>query len=431
MQISSPAWPASEARPTRMWTARNRLILAMLIFGGVLNYADRQIIAVLKPMLQADLHWSDADYGRLTSVFQFASAVAFLASGWLVDRIGWRKANPLAVGAWSVAAMAHAFARTIGQFTVARFALGATEALGTPTAIKTIAAVFRNEERSLAMGIMNAANTAGAIVTPLIIPVLALKVGWAHSFLITGGLGLVWVGAWLLLSPGGRGADAVDLVPAAPAAQPAARVRWRDVLADRRTWAIAGAKVLSDQVWWLLLFWMPDLFHRVFHLGMRQFGGPLAAIYACAALGSLIAGYVPTRMLERGFSLNATRKLVLLGAALLVVPVWLVPGVRDYWVATALLGLTLAAHQGFSVNVFALTTDVVPAPRVATVISIGALCGNLAGMVILQVAGWVLDAGYGYGPLLALASVSYLAGVGWVQLLLPRIVAAEPGPATA
>ena len=411
-----------------MWTARNRLILAMLIFGGVLNYADRQIIAVLKPMLQADLHWTDLDYGRLTSVFQLASAIAFLGSGWLVDRVGWRRANPLAVGLWSLAAMAHAVARTVGQFTVARLALGATEALGTPTAVKTIAAVFRNEERSLAFGIMNAANTLGAVITPLLIPLLALKVGWANSFLITGGLGLVWVAVWLLVSPGGAHEPVAAAIETSPAVE---KVRWRVVLADRRTWAIAGAKVLSDQVWWLLLFWMPDLFHRVFHLSMQAFGAPLAVIYACAAAGSLIAGYVSTRLLAAGVSLNMARKLTLLAAAVLVLPVWFVPQMGNYWWATAILGLTLAAHQGFSVNIFALATDITPAPRVATVISVGALCGNLAGMVILQVAGWVLGRGYGYGPLLAVASVSYLLAVGWIQLLLPNIVAADVSPQEA
>jgi ACS family hexuronate transporter-like MFS transporter len=400
------------------WSARNCLVLGLITVGGVLNYADRQIIAVLKPMLQAELHWSDGDYGNLTSVFQLASAVALLGSGWLVDRIGWRRANPLAVGLWSLAAMAHAAARTVGQFTLARIALGATEALGTPTAIKTIAALFAAEARAMAVGILNAANTVGAIVTPLIIPLVALKIGWANSFLLTGGLGLVWVVAWYALRPG-RQPDTAG-APAPAVAQP---VRWSEVLSDRRTWAVAGAKVLSDQVWWLLLYWMPDLFHRVFHLGMAAFGAPLAVIYACAAVGSLISGFASGRLLKAGVSLNATRKLLLLISAVLVVPVWLAPLVGSYWLAAAILGLTLAAHQSFSVNVFALATDISPASRVATVIAIGAFCGNLAGMVILQVAGWTLGHGYGYGPLLAWASVSYLLGVGWVQLLLPRIVA--------
>ncbi len=407
-----------------MWSARNRLILIMLIAGGMLNYADRQIIAVLKPMLQHSLHWTDGDYGHMTAIFQFASAIALLGSGWVVDRIGWRAANPLAVGSWSLAAMAHAFTRTLGQFTVARVALGATEAFGTPTAIKTIAAIFRNEERSLALGVMNAANTVGAIVTPLIIPWLAAQIGWAKSFLVTGGLGLVWVAVWFIAAPAKSYAPPPSTTPAAPRE----KVRWSVVLSDRRTWAVAGAKVLSDQVWWLLLFWMPDLFHRLYHLTPTAFGAPLAVIYACAAVGSMVAGFASTRALERGVSLNATRKFSLLTAALLVTPLWLVLLAPNYWVATAILGLALAAHQGFSVNVFALATDVSPAPRVATVISLGAFCGNMAGAAILQAAGWAMTKGHGYAPLLAFASISYLLGVGWVHLLLPRIVAADPEP---
>ena len=407
-----------------MWRGRNGLILVMLIASGMLNYADRQIIAVLKPLLQASLHWSDRDYGHLTSVFQFASAIALLGSGWAVDRIGWRRANPLAVGGWSLAAMAHAFTRTLGQVTLARVALGGAEAFGTPAAIKTIAAVFRNEDRSLALGLLNAANSLGAIITPLIIPWIALQLGWANAFLVTGGLGLVWVAVWLMASPGKDPAHAAPLAP-----QPVDRVRWSVVLGDRGTWAVAGAKALSDQVWWLLLFWMPDLFHRVFHLSMAGLGAPLAVIYGCAGVGSLIGGWAPTSLLRRGVGLNLARKSTLLGAALLVTPVWLVLAVHNAWAATEILGLTLAAHQAYSVNVFALAADIAPASRVATVVSVGAFCGNMAGAAILQGAGWVLNAGYGYGPLLALASVSYLLGVGWIQLLAPQITAAPPEPA--
>jgi ACS family hexuronate transporter-like MFS transporter len=184
-----------------MSVLHRRLLLALIISAGILNYADRQVIAVLKPLLQEALHWSDSDYGYLTAVFQFAAAFAFLGAGWIVDRVGWRWANPLAVGAWSVAAMAHSLARTLGQFTVARIALGATESLGTPTGVKTIAVLFTAKERSIAIGAMNAAGCAGAIVTPLVIPALALKWGWGAAFLVTGGLGFLWVAAWMLLTP--------------------------------------------------------------------------------------------------------------------------------------------------------------------------------------------------------------------------------------
>ena len=398
---------------------RNQLILALLILAGMLNYADRQIIAVLKPLLERELHWGDVDYGRVTALFQLGSALALLGAGWLVDRIGWRRANPLAVGGWSVAAMAHAAARTTAQFGAVRFALGATEAMATPTAIKTIASVFRPEERAMAFGIMNAANGLGAIATPLLIPMLALKIGWANSFLVTGGLGLVWVGAWVWAKPGRAIVDPAQHETAEGAR--AEKAHWSVVLRDRRTWAIAGAKALSDQVWWLLLFWAPDLLHRVYHLGLDSFGAPLAVMYACASVGSLAAGQISKSLMSAGVSLNATRKFSLLGFGALAVPVWFAPHMSNYWQATAILALTLAAHQAYSTTIFALVTDISPGGRVATVVSIGAFCGNLAGTVILQAAGFVLGAGYGYGPLLGLASVSYLLGTAWIQLLLPRL----------
>jgi ACS family hexuronate transporter-like MFS transporter len=403
-----------------------RILLALLITSGVLNYADRQIIAVLKPLLQSDLRWSDADYGHLTAAFQFAAAFAYLGAGWVVDRVGWRWANPLATGTWSLAAMAHALARTLGQFTVARIALGATESLGTPTAVKTIAALFEARERSVALGAMNAAGNIGAIITPLFVPALALSFGWGAAFLVTGGIGLLWVAAWLIAARGDAPIPAVGVVPTL--SHDAGPVSWRAVLGDRRTWTIAGGKVLSDPVWWFLLFWAPDFFHRIFHLDMRGFAVPLAVVYTAAAGGSLLGGFVSGRLIAAGVGIIKARKLTMLVSALLVLPVPLALVVSNYWLAVAILGLTLAAHQGFSVNLFALTTDVLPGRRVGTVISVAALCGNLAGMVVLQLAGSVIGRGGGYGLLFGMAAVTYLLALGWIQLMLPRDAGAHAQP---
>ncbi|MFV3075893.1 MFS transporter [Niveispirillum fermenti] len=398
------------------------LLLALVMLAGILNYTDRQIIAVLKPMLEEQLGWSDADYGFLVAAFQFAAAVAFIFAGWLIDRLGWRVGNPVAVGSWSMAAIVHGMATTMREFTAVRVALGATEALGTPAAIKTVAVWFQARERSLALGFVNAAGNIGAIIAPLVVPVIALAYGWRAAFYIMGGLGLVWVLAWWALT---RSPYFQNPPPTQATAVEGARVPWRTVLSDRRTWAFAGAKVFSDQVWWFLLFWMPDLFIRVFGLDMRGFGVPLATIYAIAAIGSLAGGYFSGHLLARGVGLNRARKLTLLVCALLVLPVPLVLMVENYWLAVALLGLTLAAHQGFSVNLFATATDIIPQRRIATVISIGALCGNLAGMFILQLAGWVLAAGGTYAPMFALVSVSYLLALGWLHLLQPVLRPAD------
>jgi MFS transporter, ACS family, hexuronate transporter len=393
------------------------LLLTLLILAGILNYADRQLIAVLKPLLQETLHWDDKDYGNLTTVFQFAAAFALLGSGWIVDRVGWRAANPLAVASSSLATMAHAASRTLAQFTVARIALGATVSLGTPVAIKTIAENFEPRHSAIAFASLNAAGNAGAIITPLLTPAVALAWGWSGAFLLTGALGLAWVLAWVMfvrnLAPAPRSGRGNELQPAA------APVSLGDVLTQRRTWAIAGGKALSDSVWWFLLFWAPDFFHRVFHLGMQDFAAPLALIYTAAALGAMAGGMVSGRLISNGMAVVRARKAVMLICALLVLPAPVALFVHGYWPAVLVLGLTLAAHQGFSVNLFALTTDVTPKSSVATTISIGALCGNVAGMGILRVAGEAVGSQGGYGLLFGFTAVAYLLALAWIHCLLP------------
>ncbi len=401
-------------------TAARTAVLVLLFMAGILNYIDRSMISVLKPMLQADLGWSDDDYGRVTGVFQFAAAMTYIVAGPIVDWIGWRWSNPLAVGAWSLAAMSHAFAATMGQFTIARIALGSTEAFGTPLGVKTVALFFSLRQRSFALGLQNASGNVGAIVTPLIVPGLAVAIGWQACFILVGVIGLIWVFAWLIL------AARIRPIPSAEATSadtiPPARAPLSDVLTDRRTWAIAGAKVLSDVNWWFLLFWLPDIFNRQFHLAMRDFGVPLAIIFAMAGTGSLAGGFISGQLIARGFSLNAARKLTLLGCACLMAPIPLVLITENYWIAVMIFGTALAGHQGFSVNIFTLTTDMIPNTRVGTVISIGALCGNLAGMTVLFLAGSWIGQGYGYAPFLFMAATGYFLALTWIQLLVPRAV---------
>jgi ACS family hexuronate transporter-like MFS transporter len=377
----------------------------------MLNYVDRQAIAVLKPVIAADLNWSDADYGRLASLFQFAAAVGFVFAGRLVDRLGVKWANPAGVVAWSLAAMSHGWARTFAQFAAARAALGLTESMGTPSGIKTVSALFGADARAAAIGLMNAAGNVGAILTPVLVPLIAAPLGWRASFVAIGAAGLVWALVW---------ASAVTGLESQSGARDRSDAAGIPILRDRRTWAIAGAKALSDHVWWLLLFWAPDFFHRVFHLGLTQLAAPLAIVYGCAAIGSLLGGAASTALVSRGMEVVRARRLVLLVCALLVTPAPLALTAQNQWIAAGLIGLLLAAHQGFSVNIFALVGDVVPANAVGRVTAFGSLCGNLAGMAVVFVAGEILTRGVGYGPLLELCAVSYLAAWTWLRLMLPR-----------
>ncbi len=388
----------------------------MVILAGVLNYVDRTIIAVLKPVISADLHWTDEDYGALASLFQAASAFALLFTGRIADWLGVKLANPVGVIAWSLAAAGHGLARTIPQFAVARMALGASEAMGTPAGIKTINRLYGPDERSSAIGLGNATNSVGAIVAPLFIPAIALAFTWRGAFVAVGLVGLIWSIVWFSTVRG-----LVELPPAA--AEPGEH---GSVLRDRTTWIIAIPKLLSDQVWWLLLFWAPDYLHRQFGLNLSQVGAPLAAIYGGAAAGSLLAGFISTRLIRAGVPVGKVRKGVLLVCALLVLPAPLALHVGNYWEAVALIGLMLGAHQGYSVTLFSTIGDIVPAAKVGRVTSFGAFCGNLAGMGIVYAAGRALHLGYGYAPFFYLAAASYIAGVAWMQLLAPRLPVLPP-----
>ncbi len=401
-------------------TLRDRrwIILGFLVAAAIINYADRQVIAVLKPDIQREMGWTDGDYGTLASLFQFAAATGLVFAGWLVDRLGIRYANPVGVAAWSLAAMGHALARTLAQFSLVRVALGATEAIGTPMAMKTVSALFDADERSNAIGLSNASTNIGAIVTPLLLAPVAAITGWRAAFLLVGGAGLVWVAAWLMAVRNWSPPETAAAAEAKP------QTSYRAILASRTTWAIIGAKALSDQVWWLLLFWAPDLFHRVFHLTTAQLGVPLAIVYAFAAAGSLFGGAASARLVSRGMTPVRARLTLISGAAVVALAILGSLGASGPLMAAGMIGVTLAAHQTFSVNLFALIGDVTPGDRVGSVTSLGALFGNLAGMGIVALAGFILQSGMGYTPLVTIAGLSYLAGAGWLWLVLPATVKA-------
>jgi ACS family hexuronate transporter-like MFS transporter len=385
-----------------------------LVFtAAAINYVDRQIIALLKPVLEEQFGWSGQDYGNLTAAFQLAATIAFLGAGWFIDRIGLRWGYALAVSGWSLAAMAHAFASSLLQFAIARMALGAAESVHTPAAVKSLAICFPPRERSLALGIMNTAPNIGAILTPLLIPPMVVLFGWRMAFILTGAAGLLWAVCWLAVRRALPSAD-LTATEAAPA-----RVSWRELLRDRRTWAIAICKGFADQGWWFLLFWTPDFFHRRFDLDMSHLGAPIATIYFMAALGSLLGGILPNRLLAFGWSLDRARRTALLGSALVVLALPTALLTSDYWATVAIVGLALAGHQSFVTNLFATVTEAFPARVIGSVIGISSMVGNLSGLAVLELAGWVLSENGSYMPMFLLCGSGYLLGWMTLQLLMP------------
>lgn len=391
------------------------ILFALLALSGVLALVDRQIISVLKPEMAAELGWTDDDYGTLGAWFQGATAVALLGAGPLVDKLGVKWANPIAVVSWSIAAMFHGWAHSLVQFTFCRIGLGATEAAVTPTAIKTIATIFPPHMRSTGVGLQNAIASFGAISAPFLIPLIAIPFGWRGAFVLAGIAGVVWGLAWLAATRRIR-FDDTGIRPLRAGAAPAT-----SVLRDRAGWAVAGAKFLSDSTWWLLLFWMPDFLHRQFGLSGLGLAPYLALAYTGAAAGSILSGTLATHFLARGVPVNRVRKTAMLISGLMVLPLPVALLAHSPLAAAGILAMVLAAHQGFSTNLFALITDVTEKSKIGRMTSFGVFSGNIGGMLILKVAGMVLAAGLGYLPLFLFAAVSYLLALGWIHLMLPTI----------
>ncbi len=400
--------------------SRNFLI-ALLFVGTIINYVDRQVLSLLKPSIEAAYGWGDAEFAHFAAMSQLAAAAALIFVGWLVDRFGVRIAYGAAVAIWSVAGMAHAFAAGVGQFLAARVVLVAAEAVNTPVAVKAAAQYLPIRTRSMALGIVNTAPNIGNILAPLTVIPFAVAFGWQAAFIVTGALGFVWLLAWIAgtraLTPLPRAAGAVDR-----------KLSFAEAAQDRRTWAIAGAKALTDMFWWFFTFWLPDLFHKVFALSQEQLVGPTALAFALAALGALSGGSLFPWLLARGRSVNSARKTAMLVFALIIVPIPLALTAASPWTAAAIIGMGLFAHQGFSTNIFGFAADAIPAARVATVMAIGAIAGNIAGFGIQEATGRLLTGGYGYQPLFFGAAVAYLLALGWVHLLVPQIRAEDDVP---
>ncbi len=387
-------------------------LITLLFLGNALNYVDRQVLALLKPTLEVEFGWTDQDYAHLGSSFQFAAAGALLAVGWFVDRLGVRLAYAIAVTVWSLAGAAHALATTVQQFVTARMVLAIGETVSTPAGLKAAAIYLPAERRNLAIGVVNTASNIGAIITPLLIPPFAIAFGWKAAFLVTGALGFVWLVGWWF---GTR-----TLTPVGSVAE-RAPVNWGELLSDRRTWVVVGAKFMTDCVWWFVLFWMPDFFARDFGLKQAQLGWPIAIIFSLAALGAVTSGGLYPWLQSRGWSVNTARKGSMLFYAMVVFAMPAALLASNHWVAAILIGLGLFAHQGFSTNIFGMTADIVPAMRIASVIALGAVAGNLAGIGIIELTGWSLSSGIGYWPMFAICAVAYMAALAWIHILLPVI----------
>ena len=428
LDSSAPRPPSPEGRGGQGVRAPYRWTICALLFAvTTINYMDRQVLSILAPTLQRELSWSESQYAAVVYSFTLVYAFGFLIAGRWLDRVGVRRGFATAVVVWSLAAIGHAFARTTAAFSAARALLGLGEAANFPGAIKSVGEWFPKEERALATGIFNAGTNTGAILTPLIVPVIALNWGWRWAFVATGSLGFLWLFLWLALyrspasplsgterGPGGEDSGAMPRVP------------WLRLLTFRQTWAIVAGKFLADPIWWFYLYWLPKFLDRTYGIKLAQVALPLITVYVIADVGSIGGGWLSGRLLNRGWTVNRARKTAMLLMALAIVPTALAPRVGSMWGAVLIVSVAAAAHQGWSANVYTLASDMFPPGAVASVSGIGGFAGAMGGVLFQWLTGRILDAtGGNYASIFAVCGFAYVTAWTIIHLLAPRL---EPAP---
>jgi len=437
-------------------------ICALLFFATTVNYLDRQVLSLLKPVLEDEFGWSNSQYADIAAIFQFTYAIAMLFAGRIIDKLGTKKGYMWAIVIWSIGAMIHAWAVPIGEsmltvlgwvgiitvplsvlgFMFSRFVLAIGEAGNFPAAIKATAEYFPKKERSFATGIFNSGANVGAILAPLSVPWIESVWGWEAAFLVVGGIGFLWIIFWLIfydspekqkrmrkeelayIQAGDEPATLID-----GKAEPAKRISWTKLLGYKQTWSFITGKFLTDGVWWFFLFWLPAYLKDQYNMEGTAIMLPLALLYSLTMFGSIGGGWFPMYFINKGFEVYAARmKAMLMIAVIPLVVLAAQPlGGITYWIPVFLIGIGASAHQAWSANLFTTVSDMFPKGAVASVVGIGGMAGGIGGVLITKVAGALFDhykaLGHietGYTMMFAFCAIAYLLAWGIMKSLVPK-----------
>lgn len=435
-------------------------ICALLFFATTVNYLDRQVLSLLKPMLEDKFGWSNSQYADIASVFQFTYAISMLFAGRIIDRLGTKKGYTWAIIIWSIGAIIHALAIPIGEaiatilgwigiaalpisvmgFMFSRAVLGFGESGNFPAAIKATAEYFPKRERAFATGIFNSGTNVGAILAPLTVPWIAENWGWEAAFLIIGAIGFLWLFFWFTLydKPEQQkrlsapeleyiNSDSEKTEIADPARNKT--VSWFKLLGYKQTWAFAVGKFMTDGVWWFFLFWLPAYLKDQYGITGTAIMLPLVVLYSMTMFGSIGGGWFPMYFIKKGYQPydGRMRAMLMIAVIPLVVLAAQPLGTISYWMPVLLIGIGASAHQAWSANIFTTVSDMFPKKAVGSVVGIGGMAGGIGGVIVTKIGGALFDhykaLGHietGYTIMFTFCALAYLIAWSIMKSLVPK-----------
>lgn len=463
----------NEKMTNHRWT-----VCTLLFMATTINYLDRQVLSLLQPILAEEFHWTDSDYGTITSIFSLAYAISMLFAGRFIDKLGTKKGFAIAITVWSLAAMLHALGGlatewwtgipdakglinatgsivatistvSVIMFVIARVLLAFGESANFPAAIKATAEFFPKRDRAFATGVFNSGANVGAILAPLTVPFMAKAWGWETAFLVVGAVGFLWLAAWLIIyQPLEKNKkvnaaekayinqdDEIDKKVAEETIK-APRMSFKQALKFKQTWAFAFGKFMTDGVWWFFLFWTPAYLKAEYGMTPDQIAIPIGVLYTITVFGSVFGGKFPTYFINKGMNPYAGRMRAMMFIAFIPLLVLLAQpfghldalGSYAYWVPVLLIGIGASAHQAWSANIFTTVGDMFPKSAIATIVGIGGMAGGLGSFFINKGSGMLFDYSLiewgsktpGYTIVFSFCAVAYLIGWTVMKILVPK-----------
>ncbi|WP_172278150.1 MFS transporter [Chryseobacterium sp. LAM-KRS1] len=416
---------APQNRNIRWW------MLSLVFLATTINYLDRQVMGLLKPVLEKEFSWDEKDYSYIVMAFTTTYAIGYMAMGRFIDRVGTKIGYAVSLIVWSLASIGHGLVKSTIGFIIARSTLGISEAGNFPAAIKSVAEWFPKKERALATGIFNSGATVGAILAPLLVPFILGHYGWRQTFVWIGALGMVWIVLWWKFyavpeKTKNISKEELQYIKSdqAEKTEEKTKIPLSELLKYKVTWSFAIGKILTDPIWYFFMFWLPAYFSDVFKMDLTKPSLPLIIIYSGTTIGSIGGGYLSSFLIKKGWAIGRARSITMLLFALMVVPVMFSKYVDNMWMITIIIAFATAAHQGWGANLMTTVGDQLPNSYVSSVIGFGGMLGSAAGIIFPLFIGIVLDtfkkAGNvngGYNIIFFIAGISYVAAWGLISLI--------------